>query len=239
VDEEYARRHLEARPGEYVRLGVFDTGCGMAPEVKARMFEPFFTTKAPGKGTGLGLAMVFGIVRRHQGWVECVSAPDQGTRFDVYLPRAAPAAEAPPVPAPRPPEPGRETILLADDEPLLRTLGRAVLKGYGYEVLLAEDGLEAVEVYRREGRRIDLVILDLTMPRLSGRDTFRRLLDIDPQVRVLFSSGYSAEYVSTDDYERSLGFVAKPYRPEVLAEMVRAALDRAPARDAGRNGASG
>jgi PAS domain S-box-containing protein len=229
VDEEYARRHLEARPGLYVRLRVGDSGGGMAPEVRARIFEPFFTTKGPGKGTGLGLAMVFGIVKRHHGWVECTSALGQGSRFDVYLPRAA-DAEAPAVPSYRSPESGRETILLADDEPLLRNLGRTILRHYGYEVLLAEDGQEAVDLYHRERGRIDLVILDLTMPRLSGRDAFRRLLELDPQVRVLFASGYSPEYVSTADHERSLGFVAKPYRPEVLAECVRAALDWRPGR---------
>jgi CheY-like chemotaxis protein len=210
----------------------------MAPEVKARIFEPFFTTKGPGKGTGLGLAVVFGIVRRHRGWIECGSEVGQGSRFDIYLPRAAAGAEAtPPVPA-RPPESGHETILLADDEPSLRSLGRTILGTFGYEVLLAADGQEAVEMYQRERGRIDLVILDLTMPRLSGRDAFRQLLQIDPQVRVVFASGYSAEYVSSADYARCLGFVPKPYRPELLARTVRAALDRAPASPNGLSGPS-
>jgi PAS domain S-box-containing protein len=228
VDADYARLHLDARPGAWVRLSVSDTGHGMTPEVRARIFEPFFTTKGPGKGTGLGLAMVFGIVKQHQGWVECTSVAGQGTRFDVYLPRAAAAVPegAPTLPAHSPGQ-GHETILVADDEPMLRSLARTILTNYGYEVLVAADGQEAVELYQREQGQIDLVILDLMMPRLSGRDAFRQLLQLDPGVRVVFASGYSAEHVSESDHASSFGFVPKPYRPEGLANAVRAALDRA------------
>jgi two-component system cell cycle sensor histidine kinase/response regulator CckA len=215
-----------ARVGEFVRLCVCDNGTGIAPEALPHIFEPFFTTKGPGKGTGLGLAMVFGIVQQHHGWIECHSVLGRGTCFDIYLPRlhsphAAPAA-APTTPTLRG---GKETILLVDDEPLVRNFGRSVLEGYGYRVLLAGDGEEAVEMYRQDPSRIDLVLLDLTMPRLSGREALRELLGINPQVRVLLASGYSAEHLTEQDREHILGFLHKPYRPETLVRSVRNALD--------------
>jgi CheY-like chemotaxis protein len=229
----YARLHLEARAGEYVRLRVADTGCGIPAEVLPRIFEPFFTTKGPGRGTGLGLAMVFGIVKQHRGWLDCDTAPGRGTRFDVYLPRST-AEQDTTAPAPRrlPPR-GSGTVLLVDDEAALRSLGQTILEQHGYRVLLAEDGAEAVEVYRREKDRIDLVVLDLTMPRLSGPDAFRRLLEIEPQVRVLFASGYAAEQAVPARHECILGFISKPYQPEVLIERVAAALEQT-----GPNGAA-
>jgi signal transduction histidine kinase/CheY-like chemotaxis protein len=226
VNEDHARRHLEARRGEFVRLRVADTGHGMPPEVHARIFEPFFTTKGPGKGTGLGLAMVFGIVKQHQGWIECKSEVKKGTMFDIYLPRSKQGQEAaPPGEKRSPPSRGHELILLADDELMIRNLGRAILERQGYQVLLAQDGQEAVELYQREKGAIDLVILDLTMPRLSGREAFQQLVEIDPQVRVLFASGYSADFVEAEQ-EQMLGFIGKPYRPDDLTETVRAVLDR-------------
>jgi PAS domain S-box-containing protein len=224
LDAAAAARHPDGRPGELVRVQVEDTGFGMAPEVRRHIFEPFFTTKALGAGTGLGLAMVFGTVKQHQGWIDCVSEAGQGTRFDIYLPRLAPAAR----PAPPPVDPARPapTILLADDEPLIRSLGRRILERYGYQVVLAEDGEQAVEAYVRARGSIDLVILDLTMPRLCGRDTFHRLREIDPEVGVLFASGFAGEQVPGEEPDRGLGFVGKPYRPDDLAQIVRTALDR-------------
>jgi len=227
LDEEYARLHLEARAGEFVRLRVNDTGTGIAPEIRPRIFEPFFTTKQAGQGTGLGLAMVFGIVQQHQGWIECTSELARGTRFDIYLPRLRAGEPLPLLPPTEPgPAGGHETILLVDDEPMVRNLGHTVLQRFGYRVLLAEDGLEAIDIYRREKDGVDLVVLDLTMPRLSGRDTLHRLLQIDPNVHVLFASGYSAEHVTEGEKEGVFGFISKPYRPQELANAVRAVLDR-------------
>jgi PAS domain S-box-containing protein len=227
LGEDAVRLHLEARPGEFVRLSVSDTGEGIPPNILPHIFEPFFTTKAPGKGTGLGLAMVFGIVNQHHGWIECASRVNGGTCFDIYLPRWVRPPDGRPSTADDAPLPhGHETILLADDEPMIRNLARIILQSYGYQVLLAEDGLKAVEIYQREAHRIDLVILDLTMPRLSGRDAFRRLLQIDPAARVLFASGYAAEHVMELEQGTFQGFVAKPYRPDDLARTVRITLDR-------------
>src|SRR5262249_32890833 len=181
IDAQTGRQQLEARPGEFVRLRVQDTGQGIPPAVRPRIFQPFFTTKGPGKGTGLGLAMVYGIVQQHQGWIECDSEVGRGTHFDIYLPRSLEAVskeEAKPVHVA--PDRGSETILLVDDEAVIRNVGRAILQRRGYQVLLAADGQEAIEVYLRERGRIGLILLDLTMPKLSGRDTLRQLRQIDP-----------------------------------------------------------
>jgi PAS domain S-box-containing protein len=229
LDADAARLHLHDQPGDFVRLRISDTGRGIAPEVKPRIFEPFFTTKGPGKGTGLGLAMVFSIVKQHQGWIDCYSEPEKGTRFDIYLPRFASQHDIAITPAAGlAPSRGHETILLADDEAVLRNLGRAILERYGYHVLLAQDGQEAVEIYRRDRDRIDLVILDVTMPRLSGRDALSQMRADNPSVRVLLSSGYSVE-VNAEQTGGMIGFISKPYRPEELLAAVRAALDVAPA----------
>ncbi len=213
--------------GSYVRLRVSDTGAGMPPEVRARIFEPFFTTKGVGKGTGLGLAMVFGIVKQHQGWVECRTAIGKGTTFDIYLPRTSAIVKSGTgSPTDRPSRAGCETILVADDEPTVRRLTAAVLRGQGYAVLEAEDGQQAVDVFTRELAKIDLVLLDLTMPVLSGQDAFRQMRRLSPGVRVMFSSGYAAEQVTDDERQEILGFVKKPFRPKELVEQIRDVLDR-------------
>jgi len=217
----------DGRPGEFVRLTVMDNGPGIAPDIKERIFEPFFSTKEPGKGAGLGLALVYGIVKQHRGWVACSTEAGRGTRFEIFLPRyGQPAAAAPPPAAPAARASGQRTILLADDEPLVRELGRSILQAHGYQVLLAEDGVQAVELYQRERARIDLVILDLTMPRLSGQDAYRQLVTLNPDVAVLFSSGYFAEDL-TDQEGGVKGFISKPYRLHELLEVVRAALESA------------
>jgi two-component system cell cycle sensor histidine kinase/response regulator CckA len=228
LDADYPRQHVEGRGGEFVRLRIGDTGQGIPPEIRTRIFEPFFTTKEPGKGTGLGLAMVFGIVKQHQGWIDFSSEMGQGTCFDIFLPRHVPWTIPDPVKSAdrQAPRGGSETILLADDEPMIRKLGKTILERYGYHVLLAEDGLEAVQLYERERERIGLVLLDLTMPRLSGHDALQHLLQLDPLVRVVFASGYSAEHLDQSYHKRVMGFINKPFRPEQLAQVVREVLDQ-------------
>jgi CheY-like chemotaxis protein len=248
----------EARMGLFIRLTVADTGHGMTEDVKAHLFEPFFTTKGVGKGTGLGLPMVQGIVKQHRGWVSFVSAPGAGTRMDVYLPPASAPAEAMarpvirspsgvqtpadltrtpvPLPATSPDERDElsagdcKTILLVDDEPMIRSIGRSVLEKAGYRVLTANDGIEAVEVFSREHPAIVLVVLDVTMPRMSGHDALRRFVEIDPAVRVLFSTGYSS--LDLADMEGTLGLLAKPYRPSELLAAVQSALAPEPSSTA-------
>jgi PAS domain S-box-containing protein len=228
IDEMYRRNCVYATLGERVRLRVEDNGCGMAADVVARVFEPFFTTKPQGAGTGLGLSMVYGTVKAHGGWITCQSSPGAGTRFEIYLPRAEQTVSpesTPPAPASMAadePVDERNTILVVDDEPAIRALARRILEMQGYRVLLAEDGISALETYEHRNQPIHLIILDLTMPRLSGHDTYKRLREIDRGVRVLFSSGYSADQL--DDAEIGAGFVSKPYRPDDLTRAVRQAL---------------
>ncbi len=225
-DDAYLRRHVEARAGAFARLRVRDTGEGMTPEVRQRIFEPFFTTKEVGKGTGLGLAMIFGIVKQHHGWIVFDSAPHQGTTFDVFLPlfQGDPAA---PVSTPAAYRGGDETILIVDDDLMIRNLASMILRRFGYDVVLAQDGLDALAKLRQPGLTIDLVILDGTMPRLSGRDTLREMIDVNPHIRVLFSSGYSNDYHDLSGFQQIVGFIQKPYRVDDLANKVRVLLDGA------------
>jgi len=230
-------RHLDTRDcpadldvarGPYVVVSVTDNGTGIAPAHRDHLFEPFFTTKEIGHGTGLGLASAFGIVRQHHGWIEVASTAGSGTTFSVYLP--ASAAQIPVDPHRTPPstaQRGNETILVIDDEEVIRNLGKTILGRAGYTVLAAADGAEGVALFARERERIDLVLLDLSMPRMSGTEVVEALRAIDPEVRVLLSSGYAA-----DGLPRGLGslpFVAKPYRGGELARAVRNALDKAAA----------
>jgi PAS domain S-box-containing protein len=228
LDDKQARRHPSGQPGQYVRLTVRDTGCGMPADVRARIFEPFFTTKGSGRGTGLGLATVFGIIKQHRGWIECTSEVGQGTTFTVYLPRHERTVEVAEQPVSTVgPLQGQETILVVDDEESIRALSKTALTRYGYQVLLAEDGLQAIDTYVHHKDRIALIVLDLTMPHLSGRETLAQLLQVDPDVPVLISSGYSAETLSEEEVRHVLGFLGKPYRAEELAVAVRQALTRA------------
>ena len=221
---------IHAHAGEFVRLVVADNGCGMTSEVKARIFEPFFTTKEVGKGTGLGLAMVFAIVKRHNGWIECDSSLGRGTSFTIYLPRChqsstIPVVTPPPlIECPR----GGETILVVDDEPMIRKLAALVLQRAGFTVREAEDGLQAVTIYEQAKDEIDLVLLDLTMPNLSGKEAFLRMLKINPSLKVMFASGYAEEELSVEDKEHILGFIKKPYRPDVLLQAIRDVFDTGP-----------
>ncbi len=224
--DEAGRRHVHARPGEYVRVTVADTGTGMPPEVRGRMFEPFFTTKEVGKGTGLGLAVAFGIVRTHGGWIECDSEVGKGTRFAVYLPRATEPTYAPRPSADGAAPAGRgETVLLADDEALVRDVARNTLAGLGYRVVVATDGAEAVEAFVRERDRVRLVILDVTMPNVSGKEAFARIRAIDPGATVLFASGHAEANALPFELDAACGFLNKPYTPSTLAAAVRRALN--------------
>lgn len=215
--------------GSYVRLSIADTGPGMPSDVSGRIFEPFFSTKPREKGTGLGLAVVFGVVVGHRGHVHVDSAPGLGTRLSVLLPVGQLASEVLPreIEAPRREETGR--LLVVDDDDIVRGLLVEILDSQGFLVLEASDGVEAVQVFRERRREIDLVILDLTMPRKSGRDTFAEMKSIDPNVRVLVSSGFGREGEGEALIELgAVGFLQKPYRAERLLEAVRQALARAP-----------
>ncbi|MBU4447304.1 MAG: response regulator, partial [Proteobacteria bacterium] len=208
------------RPGRYVHLSLTDTGKGMDEATRARIFEPFFTTKDVGQGTGLGLATVYAIIKHHRGIIRVDSQPGQGTTFHIFLPVSAKAAVA---------EPTRDdailrgsgTVLLVDDEDGIRMVAGRILQQLGYQVLSAENGLRALEIYRQERDRIDLVILDMLMPGMGGAETFQEMKGIDPGVRVLLSSGYSLDGEAQQAMAAGArGFIQKPYRLAVLSHKV-------------------
>ncbi|RYE94460.1 MAG: response regulator [Myxococcales bacterium] len=221
--------HPHALPGRYARLEVRDTGVGMNPATLARIFEPFFTTKDPGKGTGLGLAVVDGIIEQHEGFLEVASTPGLGTTFRVFLPEEV-GERVSSVPGVRVVRGGSETILVAEDEPMVRSLAHEILTGLGYTVLLARDGVEAVEMFREHQRSCDLVMLDVVMPRLGGREAYAQIRALAPDMPVLLVTGYSPELAEQRSPDSDVTLVLqKPYDLELLEGKVREALDRRPA----------
>ncbi len=228
LESEFCARHNGVPPGDYVLLSVSDTGRGMDKEIQDRMFDPFFTVKGwdSRKGTGLGLPVVLGIVEQHGGCIECLSDVGKGTTFNIYLPKftAGPLsdqADSRDVSAL-----GTETILLVDDESLVRELGERILTKSGYRVLTASNGKDALDIYEQHQPDIALVILDLIMPEMSGNECLSELVKIDPQVRVIVSSGHSdSEDLRQVPHEFVLGSVKKPYGVAQLLETVRKVLD--------------
>jgi signal transduction histidine kinase/CheY-like chemotaxis protein len=226
VDEEYCRHYVYAKPGHYVTVAVKDTGEGIPEEIRDRIFEPFFSTKTKGKGTGLGLAVTYSIVKAHGGWINLYSEVGKGSEFRVYLPTVA--AESVPDKTrlqkqelPR----GTETILLADDEELIRALGSSILKGLGYNVITAVDGEDVVRIYGERRADISLVLMDRVMPKVDGIEAYRLLKGINPGVKVIISSGYAADEAGGLRESGVLGFLDKPYRVAEMAKIVRKALD--------------
>jgi two-component system cell cycle sensor histidine kinase/response regulator CckA len=227
VDEAFVRRHNGLGPGPCVRLSVTDTGTGMDPATQAHLFEPFYTTKSPGRGTGLGLATVYGIVRQSGGAIAVQSAPGAGSTFTIYLPRVAAAPEAaPPVPAAGE-RGGGETVLLVEDEQVVRDVAREILEGLGYTVLAAEHPGEALVLAERQPGAIHLLLTDVVMPKADGPSLAHRLAGARPGLKVLYMSGYTGEEVLLHEViEQGAAFLPKPFKPETLARKVREVLDR-------------
>ncbi|MFO0752806.1 MAG: ATP-binding protein [Thermodesulfovibrionales bacterium] len=216
-----------AEAGAYAVLSVSDTGEGMDEETKERIFEPFFTTKELGKGTGLGLSIVYGIVKQHDGCINVSSEPGKGTTFSIYLPllsQEAGGGEAQGAPAL--PRSGSETILVAEDEEVVRMVLREILESYGYEVLEATDGEEAVRSFTENRGRIHLVLLDVMMPKKNGKEAFEEIRAAAPDTKVLFMSGYTADIVGCNGgIDTRHAFLSKPIDPDTLLEKIRSALD--------------
>jgi len=228
LDRESCKDYPEVRPGEYVRLKVTDTGCGMDAETVKHIFEPFFTTKSVGEGTGLGLSTVYGIVKGHGGHITCASEKGQGTVFNIYLP-VVQTYDVKVVQEESFFEEirgGSETILLADDERAILEVARDALQEYGYNILLAENGEQVLDIYQARGEEIDLVVLDLSMPGMGGQRCLKELCRINPKVKVIVASGYSADgqqKLSLDN--GAVGFIPKPYRLKDMVRTVREVLD--------------
>jgi CheY-like chemotaxis protein len=228
LDEEYARRHIAVKPGSYVMLSISDTGVGMTKEVQERVFEPFFTTKEMGRGTGLGLSTVYGIVKQSGGNIWVYSEVGRGSTFKIYLPRVEEALEEGvreevigEVPR------GSETILVVEDEEVVRKLAVRLLKKQGYKVLEAPDGGQAFILCEKYQDPIHLILSDVVMPGMSGRELVERLQRIHPEMRVLYMSGYTDNVIIHHGIlEEGLAFIQKPFTLETLARKVREVLDR-------------
>jgi two-component system cell cycle sensor histidine kinase/response regulator CckA len=216
-----------SQPGPHILLQVSDTGMGMDAETRGRVFEPFFTTKAVGKGSGLGLATVYGIVKQSGGYIDVSSEPTQGSVFTVYLPRVMEGAPTPQDQQPADPAgAGGETVLLVEDEPGVRSLARRALQRFGYRVLEAGNGQEALMVARRFESAIDLLLTDVVMPEMGGRELAQILKRERPATRVLYTSGYpDTAGLQEEVQEAVVAYLPKPYTPEELAQKVRDVLD--------------
>ncbi|OPZ18111.1 MAG: Blue-light-activated protein [candidate division BRC1 bacterium ADurb.BinA364] len=231
IDESFLQGRPWAKPGLYVRLRVADTGHGMDRKTLERIFEPFFSTKEMGKGTGLGLATAYGIVKQHNGMILASSEPGQGAVFDVYLPTHAEAAIPPREPDELSARGGSETILLAEDEPMVRDLSRKILERAGYKVLAAQDGAEAVAIFREHIGKVDLLLLDAVMPNASGRTALERIRNLQPDMPALFASGYSEDALFEDfASDDTIHLIQKPFSANTLLAKVRETLDAARGR---------
>ena len=236
IAPEYLELHPEARIGHFVRLQVTDTGCGMSPKVRVRIFEPFFTTKEPGKGTGLGLATVFGIVKQHAGWVEVASEVGRGTTFAIFFPVSEETVVAAPAATTAAPAAlgGSETILVVEDESVLREMACEFLADCGYRILQAASGRQALQVWGERRAEIDLLLTDMKMPEgISGMELAEKMVAGQPALRVIFTSGYSDDVVSPEILARNNAkFLPKPYSYTDLTRLVREVLNHKPAATA-------
>jgi len=227
LDETYARGHQPVEPGRYVMLAVSDTGTGMSEQTLTRIFEPFYTTKEVGKGTGLGLSMVYGIVKQSGGYIWVYSEPNQGTTFKIYLPRVdQPAEDAGAEKQPASVSRGTETLLLVEDDPQLRELSSSVLKHYGYNVLVAATPEEGIAISQANHHDLRLLVTDVVMPRINGRQLAERIQKVCPRIRVLYISGYTDNaIVHYGVLDPGLWFLPKPFTLSALVAKVREVLD--------------
>ena len=227
IGEEYCRHHPSGKPGRYVMLSVSDTGVGMDKETLDQVFEPFFTTKELGRGTGLGLATVYGAVKQHEGFIYAYSEPGSGTVFRLYFPVLVGAAEPREIQVEEPPQKGTGTVLLADDYEGIRESTREMLLALGYEVIAARDGLEAVQLFKKNADQIDLVLLDVVLPSHSGPEVYSQICAIRPGTKVIFASGYTAENTLLKSaIQKGITVLQKPFSMSSLSRAIRDVLAR-------------
>lgn len=230
IDESFVSRHGWGRQGNYALISVSDTGYGMDEETRNRIFEPFFTTKEAGKGTGLGMAIVHGIINQHNGFIYVYSEPGKGTVFKIFIPLVEKEAlsEVESLVAP-PPRGGTETILIVEDDATVRKVVEDVLIDSGYQIITAEDGQQAVEIFRENRSAIQLILMDMIMPKKSGMEAFKEIKQLDPGARILFTSGYTADFIkSRGELAECVDLIMKPAKPSELLRKVREMLDRKP-----------
>jgi len=223
LDEDYTRIYPEFKPGNYIKISITDTGTGIPQEIIDNIFEPFFTTKGVGKGTGLGLAMVYGIIKNHKGHIKCYSESGEGTTFNIYLPATQKKVIKKKIQELI--EKGKELILVVDDEEEIRKSSKNILESLGYKVMLAKNGKEAINIYKDKKHKIDLILLDLVMPKMPGYETFNKLKKLDPKVKVILISGFSQNGKATKILKSgALGFVQKPFRLIELSHIIKKVL---------------
>ena len=222
-------------PGRYVQIFISDTGHGMDRQTQSRIFDPFFTTKEIGRGTGLGLASAYGILKNHNGCIDVYSEPGMGTTFTISLPATSNVVlPEPNVVVSDTPLPGQGTILLVDDEQMIIEVARDMLQAIGYQVVTAGNGSEALKIFAADSRRFAAVIIDMIMPDMDGGEVFDRLREIDPRVRVILSSGYSLNDKAADIMQRGcLGFLQKPFDLNLLSRKLRQVINQTPTADTG------
>lgn len=226
LDREYIKTHGYGEPGEYALISVSDTGMGMDEKTKDRIFEPFFTTKELGKGTGLGLSIVYGIIKQHNGYINCYSEPGRGTTFRIYLPLIKSGTEKIEQAAISEPRGGTETVLIAEDDTAISKLIKGFLQEFGYAVIDAKDGEEAVRKFMENKDMVQILLLDVVMPRKNGKETFEEIKKIKPDIKAIFMSGYTADFINEKGIlEKGINFIPKPVSPHELLRKVREALD--------------
>ncbi len=227
LDEDYCKKHIHVVPGNYVMLAISHNGEGMNKETQKNIFDPFFTTKKEGQGTGLGLATVYGIVKQHNGHIEVYSEIGEGTTFKVYFPQVHEKAEAivrksPLADLPR----GGETVFIVEDESMVRNIAIKILTRLGYKVMNAENGPNALAIIEKQQTPIDLLLTDVVMPNMNGRELAEKIKGFYPNIKILFSSGYTEDVIAHHGVlDEGIDFIGKPYTPQSLAMKVRKVLD--------------
>jgi CheY-like chemotaxis protein len=227
INKEFCDNHsFKTSPGEYAMICISDTGHGMDKHTLENIFDPFFTTKDVGAGTGLGLSTVYGLVKQHSGIIDVSSTINEGTSFKVFLPQSKSYKEAPPEFTDKTDIGGRETILLAEDDKGVFTIAKLILESAGYNVLGASDGVEAIEVYNKKHKQINMALLDVMMPRKGGREVYEHIRSINPDFKVLFASGYSMKSIHTNFVlDDGMNLIQKPYQRHELLKALRCVMD--------------
>ncbi|HUU39629.1 MAG TPA: response regulator, partial [Desulfatiglandales bacterium] len=221
LDEKYIKP-FKIKHGRYVKISITDTGIGMDEATKQKIFDPFFTTKEMGRGTGLGLASVYGIIKNHGGFINVYSVKGEGTTFNIYLPPSEKQAIKEEKALDKKIMRGSETVLLVDDEDMLIVVGEKMLEELGYKVLTANSGAEAIEIYKKNQDKIDIALLDMVMPGIGGGETYDRLKKINPDIKVLLLSGYSINGQAVEILKRGCnGFLQKPFNLKVLSQKIK------------------
>jgi CheY-like chemotaxis protein len=228
MDNEFYHAHGYGKPGAYACLSVTDSGIGMDEKTRNKIFEPFFTTKELGKGTGLGLAMVYGMISQHEGYIDVYSEPGLGSTFKLYLPLVSQALQENDETESPLPKGNGETVLLAEDSESVRKSNREILENFGYAVIEASDGVDAIEKFDRHKDQINILILDVIMPKKSGKEVYDIVKNLKPDVKVLFTSGYTADIITRKGLlDEKLHFIAKPVSPRALLTKIREVLSNA------------